>query len=304
MAQFAIYQYLFDKLNKYDQELPFEEYSVEEDKQDIFDRFFSEDYDLHFKVGDKPEFQHVRIPFPLNDKIYFLRIGNNKRLKFDQFHEDTNNFMTDAQEYNPNCYVIIDNRKDVQRIAIQVKHSSFGSPNQVAKILQVVFSELLKPYNLSIEINPKMHSDEFFHVVRLHKGKFAKARFDYAHPNLPVISDMISELEKTAEETNSDPSLELNQKLSGEPIVISEKSDRIRRYATASAAQGRPITLISLDGIRYDIFVVDEKNTDATKQVILPLDSQVLVNLDDPDLSESAKGHILEFMNGLKVAYQ
>lgn len=304
MAKFAIYQYLFDKLNKYDRELPFEEYTVDEDKQDTFDRFFKKDFDLHFKVGDRPEFMHVRIPFHLNDKIILLRIGNNKKMKYDQFHTDTNNFMTDAQEYNPNCYVFIDNRKDIQRIAIQVKHNSFGSPNQVAKIMQVVFSELLKPYNLSIEINPKMHSDEFFHVVRQHKGKFSKARFDYAHPNLPAISDMITELEKTAEETNSDPSLELNQKLSGEPIVISETSNRIRRYATASAAQGRPITLISIDGIKYDIFVVDENNTDATKQVILPLDSQVLENLDDQDLAESAKGHILEFMNGLKVAYQ
>ncbi len=303
MATFAIYQYLFDKLNKYDRVIPFKEFSFE-DKQTLFGKLFKDDFDLHFIIEEKPEYNHVLIPCKLNDDIIILRIGNTKKKKFDQFDKDTKLFETDDHEYNPDCYAFIDNRKDVQRIAIQKKSDSFSSPNQVAKILQTVFCKYLKSYDLSLEINPKMHSDEFFHVVKQHQNKFAYVKFNYAHPNLPAISDLITEIEDAAEETNSDPSLELNQKVSGEPIIISEKSERIQRYAKASAAQGKPIHMKTIDGISYEIFVVDEDNNDETKQVFVSMSSKVLENLDDKDLQDSAMGHIVEFMNNLKLYYE
>ena len=146
MAKFNLYTYQFRPINK--EETLFEKapMPVEErmaKKQDIFNALFDKTSDFVFKYGNKQFGYEVLYN---ENRIVIFRIANNKTLTLEE------NFVKRHQSHFPSTMVIIDNRTDVQHIAIEERTNSFAETDYLAKILSASFKKGLEQSGLSIEI--------------------------------------------------------------------------------------------------------------------------------------------------------
>lgn len=107
------------------------------------------------------------------------------------------NFGVARHQIGPNCHVIIDNRDDMQHIAIERKREAFSSPNVVKNILNATLKPLLKKEGLLFDINPQFQPKEFWEYIEAERMYGIKEiRFYFPYPNLPAISDKYGEYMK------------------------------------------------------------------------------------------------------------
>lgn len=100
------------------------------------------------------------------------------------------NFGVEQHKIGPNCHVIIDNRKDMQHIAIERKPKAFSSPNIVKNILIETLRPLLWQEGLLFDINPQFYPKDFWDFIETNRQYGIKeVRFYFPYPNLPAISD-------------------------------------------------------------------------------------------------------------------
>ena len=336
MASFAIYQFLLHTAQRNvdarqttlnfeggveEIELP----GSSEKKQEIFGKIFKNIESLEFKEneGQKKAYPFKLIPCEANDNIIILRIAANKKKNFEQ------NFTDVSEDWNPSALVIIDNRKDIQRIAIQVKKDAFTT-RKLASILQLAFSERLKDEHMTIEIVPKMYSGDFWKVTDRHKGRIQYVRFDFtrqyledikrvAKKELPEgpITQLIEGLEGYANAMKVNPSL--LTKASDLSVEINKTDEQMQALVRISAATGQPIKITTLDGISYDCYLLGnreptEEERKRDKIVVQELSDLVvnrLMNLeikDDMDLFSQEHFQddimmLITFMNNLKLSY-
>lgn len=108
------------------------------------------------------------------------------------------NFGVERHKIGPNCHVIIDNRKDMQHIAIERKPKAFSSPNIVRNILCETLRPLLRREGLLIDINPQFAPKDFWDFIEANRRYGIKeVRFYFPYPNLPAISDKYGDLMKS-----------------------------------------------------------------------------------------------------------
>lgn len=144
MASFVVYTYQFAPIFSESASL-FSELNIDDDiiwynKQKIFGSIFEK---VVFKKGNR-EYSHDML-YNENEIIVF-RLANNKHI----VQEDS--FITKKLDHHPSCFVIIDNRKDVQNVFIEQKSYSFEDTETVSKILKTSFNAYLKSHKLSIDI--------------------------------------------------------------------------------------------------------------------------------------------------------
>jgi len=160
-------------------------------KQDILQKYLDKiaSGELIPKMGDK----EYRCKTLYNQGgIMIFKIEN---IKDEQYDWD---FGIAKHQIGPNCHVIVDNRKDMQHIAIERKPKAFSSPNVVKNILNETLKPLLKAEGLRFEINPQFHPKEFWDFIDANKEYGIKeVRFYFPYPNLPDVSDKYGEYMKS-----------------------------------------------------------------------------------------------------------
>lgn len=137
MSKFILYTYQFSPLQEKKEISLFEDdmkvltkEELMEQKQNIFSAFFQEGSTLLFKKQSK-KFAHKII---LNkDNIIVFRLANNKKLYLEE------SFQKQEYRYYPSCLIIVDNRKDIQHIAIEEDKTAFSDTDTVKKILNLTF---------------------------------------------------------------------------------------------------------------------------------------------------------------------
>ena len=145
MAKFALYtlRYL-DKSAEY----KFDLFSGDPDfnmtqfwakRQEYLAELFASDEAMKFNVGEKKTYPHKLFRCSLNENIIIMRFANVKEMLLER------NFVEEPVEYNPSCYVIIDNREGCRRVVIQKVSTAFTTTDQVAKVMEQVLSLQLKP---------------------------------------------------------------------------------------------------------------------------------------------------------------
>lgn len=159
-------------------------------------------------------------------------------------------FKKKKVEYAPSCFVIIDNRTDIQLIAIEDDVSAFYDAYQVVKILQSSFNRFLKAHGLKINIQKVYQKTEFWSIVNSHKDKVALVRFHFSYPNLPRVNQSIKEIiSSTSKSTNSkQSSLELKS-ATGETLKLSKSNQELSDLADYAAESGDEIE-IKVRGVR------------------------------------------------------
>ena len=229
MAKFNLYTYQFRPVNKEETlfektPLPVEERM--EKKQDIFNALFDKTSGFVFKYGNK-RFEH-EVLYNEN-RIVIFRVANNKFLTLEE------NFVKRHQSHFPSTMVIIDNRTDVQHIAIEERTNSFVDTDYLAKILSASFKKGLEQSGLSIEILKDYDENEFWEIVNAYPKQVTMLRFQFSYPNLPRVSQSINKMiseeskkvgsAKTIFEFNADEGETLNVskgngKLEGMVVII------------------------------------------------------------------------------------
>ena len=248
MSKYILYTYQFSPLQKKTESNMFEsnkEVLTQDElmvqKQDIFGAFFRETFTPLFKKQNK-KFDH-KIILNENNVIVF-RLANNKKLYLEE------SFHKQEYRYSPSCLIIIDNRKDVQRIAIEEDKVAFSDTNAVKQILLFSFKRYLNNKGLDITIQRDYEQVEFWNIIHTYKQKIEMVRFHFFFLYLPCVNKSIKEVIATTNRaTNSKQSSFELKAADGEHLEINEENQEIADMAAYSAECGDIIT-IKAKGIR------------------------------------------------------
>ena len=310
MAKFAIYTYLFGKILVPKDQLLFNPYEgVDFDlywdkKQSYVTDMFKTKEALEFKIGNNKTYDHQLISCVPNPNIIIMRIANNKEAILEHGFRDI------THEWNPSCYVFIDNRKDIQRIAIQQTPKAFYDTKQVANIIQAVLNEKLKDKFLTFEIAPKKRVCEFWEVTTIHNNKIVCLDFDFNQENISELQDLsglMKDIQQSAGNMNGYvPNYRIQAK-SGMTLRVDKTYDQLMSMVSVSSALSRPINVRTIDDLSFDCYV--DKRIEE-KIVYEELDDRVLEMLSDSsglyasqDMFNTGAEKVVEFMNKLKTIY-
>lgn len=245
MSKYRVYTYQFVPLQHFQASLFGEENLQTSEqammhKQEIFSNLLEKD-DLTFSFKNKI-YGHKIL---LNSMgITVFRIANNKIATFEK------EFQKRRIEYTPSCIVIIDNRENMQYIAIEEDVIAFYDTEQVSKILQSTFNKQLKNYGLKLNIQKTYQKTEFWNIVNKYKDKVELVRFHFSYPNLPRVNKTIKEIIASASKsTNSKQSSFELKSASGESLFLDQSNQELNDLANYAADSGDEIE-IKTKGIR------------------------------------------------------
>ena len=245
MSKYRVYTYQFVPLQHFQASLFGEENLQTSEqammhKQEIFSNLLEKD-DLTFSFKNKI-YGHKIL---LNSMgITVFRIANNKIATFEK------EFQKRRIEYTPSCIVIIDNRENMQYIAIEEDVIAFYDTEQVSKILQSTFNKQLKNYGLKLNIQKTYQKTEFWNIVNKYKDKVELVRFHFSYPNLPRVNKTIKEMIASASKsTNSKQSSFELKSASGESLFLDQSNQELNDLANYAADSGDEIE-IKTKGIR------------------------------------------------------
>lgn len=237
MARYIVYTYQFSPIVTKQRNLfennPQSLAEIMSQKQEIFGSIFNGE--LHF-MGKNTEYSH-RLLYN-QDNIIVFRLANRK---YQSLEED---FSIRKHSYSPSCLVIIDNRKNVQHIAIEEDIIAFQDTQTVANILSQTFSNYLKAHRLRIEVQREFQNSEFWNLVRQYPNGISMVRFTFSYPNLPRVSSSIDKMISEASRiTNSQQTVfEFNAPQNNQ-LTLEKRNRKLSGLARASADSGNIITL-------------------------------------------------------------
>jgi len=117
------------------------------------------------------------------DDIIIFKVGVNRTLsrgKPDFTEEEIDNW--------PNFFIIINNKDNIQKIAIQLNRKAFSSTHTVANILEQTINNILEKYFLKAHFKPIFTKESFWNIVERHPDGITQTCFDMISPNMSNIS--------------------------------------------------------------------------------------------------------------------
>ncbi|WP_392469337.1 hypothetical protein ACF3OC_12775 [Sphingobacterium cellulitidis] len=136
--------------------------------------------------------------FDQSGNYFLIKIANPKKTKI------VKNFKESVFEHEPYVYVIINNDKNIQKIAISQNSEAFYAVDAAKNVLFKVLNRELKKYGLNVEIEKLFDVRDFWTYVDDHRHEIKKIEFEFIKPNLASISKVIPEaFRKLQEKTNA-----------------------------------------------------------------------------------------------------
>lgn len=284
MARFIVYTYQFSPIINFQSRIGEDILSMQqrmerkqEFLQEILDRLT--DDQLHFKYRNK-EYNHRSC---MNTQgVVILKLANNINAFIEQ------DFRREILPHHPSCFVLIDNRLDVQHILIEDKTDAFTSTDVVKSILASFFTHYLEEYGLEITINKAYQEREFWDTIRQYPQGIQMVRFQMSYPNLPQVWQSVGDMiRESSLETNSHKtSIEFHSQ-KGELLTLDENNENINGLVNASAEGGIPVVL-KVNGFRA------HKKTGTTEKSV-EIDS--LEAIIQPDMFQGAFERVIERLN-------
>ena len=301
MARFAQYYLRYDLTDLFARERMAE-------RQKIFGSYFENNDSIEFSHGEGEEkkvFKHQVYHLALNRNIIVMRIANDKKKTVEQ------DFKEVDVKHEPSCFVLIDNRENCRRIAIQ-KNKAFGSTKTLAEIIASHVSDrMMCDCSIGIELYPQFYPKDFYQAWRLQQHHTSRLRFNMCGNDLP--SDFaVEEYDdesimgfalKTNEETlkkNYRTVIELNPPDNESCLYVDEDSNYIRNLVRFSASTGNSIEIVTHDGAKFVCFIDEEGESD--KVVTNEFDTELLDLLfqEEAENREGTEQKVLEYVNGMK----
>ena len=213
----------------------------------------------NFKFNSKREgvFEH-QLRYNSNG-IIILKLANNKQLSLEE------NFKKKKHHYSPSCFVIIDNRQDVQHIAIEDDPTAFSTTDVVRNIMEYSLKKALKTYGLTISIKKEYQKTEFWQLLEQYPKGISMVRFHFSYPNLPRVSESINALISNQSKITNSKSTTFELKSSdSEQLLLSNDNEELNGLVNASADSGNVITLKAKGLRRYVKTVKRQRNLKLT----------------------------------------
>ena len=279
-----------------------------DDRQKHFGAFFATDESIEFAMGEGEErkvYKHQVYHLSMNKDVIVMRFANDKKKTVEQ------DFKVKNVKHEPSCYVIIDNRENCRRIAIQ-KNKAFNSTTSISNILAKCLNDRMQNrYFIGIELHPQYYTKDFYKAWRLHQHHTAKLRFNISEGVLPDNFDSdewddesIMGFALKINEENSRKKyrtvLELNPPENVACLPIDEESTYIRNLVKFSANTGSRIEIITTDGAKFSCYINEEEESHSI--VCNELDIEWLDRLFSVQSKEQlhAELRVMEFVNGMK----
>lgn len=283
MAYFIIYTYQFKPVSNlqtaFDRELiPLSERM--EKKQEFFETFFNKETDNKFKFKNR----HFKHKLLFNESgIIIFKLANQKNRSFEE------DFQKKQISESPSCFVIIDNRKDIQRIYVEHRSTSFSDPNFVANIIQSTFIKYLNGFGLKVEVNKEYQASEFWDIINKYPNNITMVRFQLKYPNLPRVWASVQEIIKeTSKDTNSHETVLQYKSDEDGCLELDKDNEQISGLAKASADSGSVIT-IKARGIKAFIKTGNTEKGIEIKDLELKLTQDLLESPVDKIIAELYK---------------
>lgn len=259
------------------------------------------------EVGnDKIPLIHEVTHLTSNRDIIVMRIANEKT------KEVVQSFKKKVIKHEPPCYVIIDNRKNCRRVAIQRNKEAFSSTDTLSRILAKVISEKMHTQcSIDIKLHPQFYPQDFYKAWRMHQYDTAKLRFGISDGSLDenfkteaVDDDYIMDFaQKLIEERKSNKYrtiLELAPAEKNAILPVDYNDHLIRNLVNLHAATGAPIELVTTDGSVFHCYIDDD--AESSRIVTCDLDIRMATALfENIDIDRAkAEEEILRFVNSMK----
>lgn len=246
MQTFELFRYQLLPISQHQQELFSNHLSADEiraRKNEFFDRVLSE----------LPQFRHRGLE--IKHKVeyhaaewFVFKLGAHKSVD-----RDTEEFRKERIESWPNVTVVVHNDPDTQVISISRNQRAFSSTSSVAKLFERTLTPPLRAYGLTIQIREQFEKNNFWSVVKAHKGKVNRVRFEMIAPNMANISRVLKvDLRQLNRDSNCQKTnLEL-EALPGAALEITEKNDLIDGCVEYASLGGGDIA-IKIRGLKKEI---------------------------------------------------
>ncbi len=232
MAKYIVYTYQFSPIRQIQRSFfDTSESGLMACKQEIFQNLFEND--LTFSNKGKL-YEHMILHN--QDGVIVLRIANNKHVNYEE------RFRINTQPHFPSVNVIIDNRHDVQHIAIEERTTAFLNTNMVADILQSTFQQYLKQHHLHIVIQREFQSYEFWDAISQYPNGVTMVRFKFSYPNLPRVTEKINDMISNASKNVGSQSTTFEFDSESENLALSKENETLSDLVDASASSGNVIT--------------------------------------------------------------
>ena len=291
--RFKIYTYEFKPIKQpaegelFEEEVDWEK-SIE-NKNEIFGRFFHVESKLKFKRNNSQTFDHLVVA--QRENIIVMRIANNSLIT----HEDK--FKKWDEENHPSVFVVIDNRKDKQIIAIETRIQAFSDPQTVANILELSFNRMLHEHRLELQIDAKYHFHEFWNVEASCEHGVACVKFKFPYPNLPQITNMVEELYKQAAESmNGEPTTMITARPK-ERLMLEKDNELLEGMIRAASASGKLIMMRPKGQLKW-------KQIGNETPVYEELSEKVFEGLEEVELIPVKWHSLVKFLDRIKLVYE
>lgn len=302
MAKFAQY-YL-----KYNLEHVFASEHKDE-RQRLLGSLFETDESMEFFTGegkDKKVYKHKVYHLSQNKDIVIMRFANNKEKTVEQ------DFKEVSVKHEPSCYVIIDNRENCRRIAIQKCKDAFNTTDSVSHIITECIDERMqRDYYIGIELRPQYYPKDFYKAWTLRQYHTARLRFNISEGQLPAIFDNTEldddsimgfaiKVNEEAKRNKYRTVLELYPPESSVILPVDTDSNYIRNLVKFSAQTGSSIDIVTTDGAKFRCFIDEDEESESI--VSKELDTSLLDTLFDERAEDrdAVEQKVLEYVNGMK----
>lgn len=300
MAKFAQYYLRYNLGNLF---------ASNDERQRHFGSLFETDESIEFFTGegkDKKVYKHKVYHLSQNKDVIIMRFANNKEKTVEQ------DFKSVSVKHEPWCYVIIDNRENCRRIAIQKCKDAFNSTDSVSHIItECIDKRMQRDHFIGIELHPQYYPKDFYKAWTLRQYQTARIRFNISEGQLPANFDK-TELDDNSimdfaimvnEETKREKYrtvLELYPPESSEILPVDTDSSYIRNLVKFSAQTGSSIDIVTLDGARFKCFIDEDEESESI--VCNELDTNLLNTLfeERTEDRDAVELKVLEYVNGVK----
>lgn len=134
-----------------------------------------------------------------SDDVLCLKVAVQKTIE-----RNNVNFKREKIEDWPYATILINNKPDVQMIAVSKNDKAFSSSGTVIKTIQSLINKRLKDYHLQMHTEAMFDKKEFWSIVTSHQTRLTSMKFELISPNMANISGQLKiNLKELNKETNS-----------------------------------------------------------------------------------------------------
>lgn len=256
--------------------------------------------------GNEIPLIHEVTHLALNRDIIVMRIANEKT------KEVVQGFKKKNIKHEPPSFVIIDNRKNCRRVAIQRNRESFGSTDTLSRILtKVIGDRMHAECNINIKLHPQFYPQDFYKAWRMHQHHTAKLRFGISDGSLSEdfktgimdddgIMTFAQEVREERFAKKYKSVLELAPPEKGAILPVDYDDRLIRNLVNFHAATGAPIELVTTDGSTFHCYI--DEDEESNKIITSELDIRMATALFEHTDTDRGKAEeaILQFVNSMK----